>query len=236
MKSHLTAKTTPKTRRLKGAIPSRGLALKALANEIRAALAKMLTGTCSKIGSGKRSRIAIRREVAETDHPSVAAVEIVADAAVETVVAAADAAAAGIAVDGTNGRAQRDRHVRKSVRVATNLVLPTQHPRLIEVNPVIQPLGHDVTTARAMIVARELNADQIVTRAVTNHGQPLRVNWRLQQTFPMISVPASLKNNRRRHGHPLFRNRQLRPLVRHARRRSHKARTPLMRCCGIRIV
>lgn len=238
--------TTRKTCRLQRAMPRRRLVLKVLANEIRAALAKTHTGTCSKTGSGKRSRIAIRREVAETDRPPaaateivVAAAEIVADEAVGIVVAAAeiavDAAAVGIAVDGKSGLARPNRYVRKSVRVATNLVLPTQHPRLSEVNLVIRPLGHDVTTARAMIVAHELNADLIVTRAVTNHDQPLRVNRRLRQKFPMISVPASLKNNRRRHGHLPFRNRQLRPLVRHARKRLHKARKPLMRCCGIRI-
>ena len=228
--------TTRMTCRRRQAMPHRRLALKVLANEIRVALAKTRTGTCSKTGSGKRSRIVIRREVAETDHPSVAAIEIVADAAVETVVDAVDAAAVGIAVDGKSGLARPNRYVQKSVRVATNLVLPTQHPRLIEVNLVIRPLGHDVTTARAMIVAREQNADPIVTHAGTSRDQPLPVPRRLQQIFPMISGPASLKNNRRRHGHLPFRNRQLRPLVRHARKRSHKARKPRMQCCGIRIV
>ena len=247
MQSHSPAMANRMTRRLKEAIPSRWLVLKLLANEIRAAREKTPIGTCSRIGSGKRSRIATPHEVKVRDRHHVAAaeivaaeVEIVADAAAGIVVdvaeIAVDAAAVGIAVDGKNGLARRDRHVPKTVRAATSLVRPTLHQQLLEVNPVIRPLGRDVMTAHAMIVARELNADLIVTRAATNHDRPLRVNRRLQQTFPMISVPAFLKNNRRRHGHLPFPKCQLRPLARHARKRWHKARKPLMRCCGIRIV
>ena len=107
-------------------MPRRRLVRKVLANEIHAVLAKTRTGTCLKTGSGKRSRIVIRREAAETDRQSVAATEIVV-AAVE-IVADAAVAVVEIAVDGTSGLARRDRHVPKSVRAVTNLVLPTQHP------------------------------------------------------------------------------------------------------------
>ena len=165
MKSHSTAM---KTCRLTGAIPSGRFVLKVLANEIRVVREKTPIGTCSRIGNGKRSRIATRREAKDRDRHPVAATGIVV-VEVETV---ADAAGIVVdAVDGTNGLARRDRHVPKSVRAATNLVLPTRHPRLSEVNPVIRLLGHDVTTAHAMIVAREPNANLIVPRAVTSLDQ-----------------------------------------------------------------
>ena len=233
--------TNRKTCRLPRAMARRGLVQKVHADEIRVALAKTRIGTCSKTGSGKRSRIVIRREVAETDHPSaaateivVAAVEIVADVVAGIVVDAEDAAAVEIAVDGKSGLARRGRHVQKSVHAVTNLlVLLRQHLRLLEVNPVIRPLGHDVTTAHAKIVARERNADLIVISAVTNRDQPSRVSRQLHPKVPKISVAASLKNQRRPHRNQPHRSRPLRPLVRRARNQSHKVRKPLMRCCGI---
>lgn len=211
MKQVSTAMTTPKTRRLKEAIPSKRFVLKVLANEIRVAREKTPIGTCSKTGSGKRSRRAIRHEAKVRDrHPvaateiAVAEVEIAADGAGTVADVAVAVGVAGIAVDGTNGLARPSRHVRKSVRAVTNLGLLRQPPRLLAVNRGLRLLGRDVTTARAMIVARELNADLIVTRAVTSRDQPLRVNRRLQQMFPMILVRVSLKNSRRPHGHLPF--------------------------------
>ena len=242
MQAHSTAMTTRMTCRLREAIPSSRLVLKVLANDIRVARAKTLIGTCSKTGNGKRSRIATRHEVKVRDrHPVAAAeivvveVEIVADAAVAIAVAAEDAAAVEIAVDEMNDLAQRDRDVPKSVRAATSLVLPTRHRQLLEVNPVIQPLGHDVMTVRAMIVARDPNAALNEMRAATSRDQPLPVPRQPRPTFPMISVRGSLKNHRHPHGHHPFRNRQLLLLDRHAKKSLHKARKPLMRCCGIQI-